>query len=77
MLMLIVQRNTNIMAGPGEEYITSRIIPEGTLVRHINKYGDWYLVQDNKGKYFWLSSKDSKLIYRKEVQKNDWLNRCR
>ena len=67
MLMLIVQRDKNIMAGPEKEYITSRIIPKGTLVRYINKYGDWYLVQDNKGKYFWLSSKDLELIWREEV----------
>lgn len=65
--ILIAQKDTNIMAGPGKEYITSSIIQKGTSVKYINKYGDWNLVQDNKGKYFWLSSKDLELIWREEV----------
>lgn len=61
-MILVAQKDTNIMAGPGEEYLTPTVISKGTAVKYMNQYGDWYLVQNNKGKYFWLSVKDLKRV---------------
>ena len=86
MLMLIVQRDKNIMAGPGKEYITSRIIPKGTLLpvamnqkvstqtfKNTQELGG-YLPQNIISEDYYLLLDENSQIYGQSLQvKRAWL----